>query len=158
MARKPRLLPEQSDPLQVAVDLVGRYREAMNAGASREMDSLRATDFLLDFVYGDAFQSQPLSGDDTREFWPAWFRAFPDGEFESTRTIAAETVVVVQWTFSGTHQAELGAPILNPTLAPTDRIVCFRGVSVYDIENGMMSRETTYLDLATVMVELGVTL
>jgi hypothetical protein len=32
----------------------------------------------------------------------------------------------------------------------------FRGVSVYDIDEGLIQLETTYMDLATVMVELGV--
>jgi predicted ester cyclase len=99
-----------------------------------------------------------MSGEDTRSFWPAWFKAFPDGEFEATRTIAAEKVVVVQWTFFGTHLGALGKPIIEPEAASTGRIVCFRGVSIYDVKSCRIRRETTYLDQATVLVEIGVTL
>ena len=151
-------VPEtQTDPIQEAIDLVGGYMQAMNIRNSDAMDALRSPDFYLDFVYDDAFQNQPLSGAATRDFWPAWFQAFPDGEFEVSRTIVAESVVVVQWTFSGTQTGDLGDPVSNPPLRSTGRIACFRGVSIYDVEQGLISRETTYLDLATVMVELGVT-
>ncbi len=34
----------------------------------------------------------------------------------------------------------------------------FRGVSIYDIGDGLIQRETSYMDLATIMVELGVEL
>ncbi len=146
------------DSVAGSIDLVAAYQEAMNARSSAQMDSLRSPDFELDFVYGDAFQEKPMSGEATRSFWPVWFRAFPDGEFEPTRTIAAEKVVVVQWTFSGTHLGALGKPIIEPEVASTGRIVCFRGVSFYDIEAGRIRRETTYLDQATVLVELGATL
>ncbi len=149
---------KQEDDLQNSIDLVGQYVAAMNIRESAVMDALRSPDFELDFVYGDAFQTRPLSGEGTILFWPTWFKAFPDGEFEPTRTIAGEQVIVVQWTFSGTHKQTLGEPIMTPDLSATDRIVCFRGVSLYDIKGGLITRETTYLDLATIMVELGVTL
>ena len=148
----------QVDDLQNSIDLVGKYTAAMNTRESAIMDRLRSPDFELDFVYGDVFQTQPLSGEGTERFWPTWFNAFPDGEFEPTRTIAGEQVIVVQWTFSGTHKQTLGEPIMTPDLPATNRIVCFRGVSIYDINGGLITRETTYLDLATIMVEMGVTL
>jgi hypothetical protein len=34
----------------------------------------------------------------------------------------------------------------------------FRGVSIYDISAGLIQRETAYMDLATIMVELEVDL
>ena len=38
----------------------------------------------------------------------------------------------------------------------TREATCFRGVSVYEIAAGLIQRETTYLDLATLLVELEV--
>ena len=77
-------------------------------------------------------------------------------DYEVTRTIAADDVVVTQWIFTGTHTEQLGPPIFDPPVAPTSRTVMFRGVSIYDIEEGLIQRETSYMDLATIMVELGV--
>jgi hypothetical protein len=77
-------------------------------------------------------------------------------DYEVTRTIAAETVVVVQWTFTGTHQGTLGTPVLDPPLPPTGRTIRLRGVSVYDLQDLLLQRETMYIDLATLWVEMGV--
>jgi steroid delta-isomerase-like uncharacterized protein len=79
-------------------------------------------------------------------------------DYEVTRTIAAETVVVTQWTFTGTHTQPLGAPVFDPPVEPSGRTICLRGVAIYDIQDGAIQRETAYIDLATLMVELGVEL
>lgn len=72
-----------------------------------------------------------------------------------TRTIAAEEVVVTQWVFSGTHEAAIDAPIFDPPLEATGKTISIRGVSFYDIKDGLIERETLYIDLATLIVELG---
>ena len=118
----------------------------------------RSADFALDFVYGDAFEDCPLSDEDTKRFWPAWFTAFSDSDYEVTRTIAADKVVVTQWIFTGTNTGPLGPPILQQRLERTGKTIRIRGVSVYDIRDGAIQRETAYIDLATVMVELGLEL
>ena len=43
-------------------------------------------------------------------------------------------------------------------MPPTGKTIRIRGVSVYDLDGGLIQRETLYLDLATLLVELGVTL
>ena len=42
--------------------------------------------------------------------------------------------------------------------SPGGKTVRLRGISVYDIGEGLVRRETAYIDLATLMVELGVEL
>jgi len=129
---------------------------ALAAGDTERMNALRTPDFELDFVYGDASASGPLSSEETKQFWPAWLVGFPEKDYEVTRTIAAEDVVVTQWVFTGTHSQPLGAPIFEQSVAPSGRTVMFRGVSIYDVRDGLIQRETAYMDLATIMVELGV--
>ncbi len=75
-----------------------------------------------------------------------------------TRTIAAKDVVATQWTFTGTNSEPLGPPNFEQLFAPPGRTVMFRGVSIYDIDDGLIQRETSYMDLVTIMVELGVEL
>ena len=147
---------EKTDPSTTALELVAAYTAALAAGDAGQMAELRAPDFVLDWVHGDVFENQPLSGEKTDRFWPSWLAGFPEMDYEVTRTIAAETVVVVQWIFTGIHTATLAPPIFDPPLAPTGRVIRFRGISVYDVERGLIQNETTYLDLATLMVELGV--
>ena len=44
-----------------ALDLVSKYVAALASGDSERMNALRSQDFVLDFVYSDAFESGPLS-------------------------------------------------------------------------------------------------
>lgn len=138
-----------------AFDVVADYVAALAQRDHTQMDRLRTADFVLDFVYADAFQTQPLSDEQTRDFWPAWFAGFPEMDFAVTRSIAAPTVVVVQWTFTGTHTGTLHPPIFEKQRPATGRTVRFRGVSLYDVQEGLIQRETAYVDLATLLVELG---
>lgn len=139
-------------------DVVADYIEALTQRDTTQMDTLRAPDFVLDFVHADAFEDRPLTDEQTRQFWPAWFVGFPEMDFKVTRAIAASEVVVVQWTFTGTHTGSLGPPIFECPREATGRTVQFRGVSVYDVQDGLIQRETAYMDLATLFVELAVDL
>ena len=173
-------MPENT-PASLAI--IGKYTAAIMARDSDTMQALRAENFVLDWVHADAFEDQPLTREQTDQFWPAWFQGFTQVDYEVTRTIAAETVVVIQWTFTGTHDGPLGPPLFEKPLDHTGKTIRLRGISVYDLETGggiggtmhrtptddhdptdhrettaRISRETMYIDLATLYVELGVTL
>ena len=139
-----------------ALEVVSEYAGALSVRDSERMNVLRSPDFVLDFVNGDATEDRPLSIEQTKEFWPSWFRAFPEMDLEVTRTIAAEEVVVTQWIFTGTNSGSLDPPVFDDPIEPTGRTIRLRGVSIYDVSDGLLQRETMYFDLATLMVELGV--
>ena len=141
-----------------ALDVVAEYTAALMARDAERMKTLRTSDFVLDWVYADAFDDAPSSAEETHAFWPSWFKGFPEMDYEVTRTIAAETVVVTRWTFAGTNDGPPGPPAFGERMEPSGRTIQFRGVSIYDVRDGLIQRETTYMDLATLMVELGVTL
>lgn len=140
-----------------ALDVASEYVAAMKARDFPRMDRLRADDFVLDFVHNDAAGGAPMSAEDTREFWPVWFAGFPgEYDYEVTRTIAAEDAVVTQWTFTGDNTGPVEPPIIvEEKLEPTGRTIRLRGVSVYDISDGLITRETLYIDYATLLVEFG---
>jgi steroid delta-isomerase-like uncharacterized protein len=139
-----------------SLNLIANYFAALQQRDNDAMQSLRSLDFVLDWVHGDAFANQPLTKTETNQFWPGWFAAFNEMDYEVTRTIAAEEVVVAQWIFTGTQSGPLGAPVFDPVLKPTGKTIRMRGVSVFDIQEGMIQKETMYIDLATLWVELGV--
>ena len=145
-------------PTLSSLEITSQYVAALAAGDTERMNALRTPEFELDFVYGDASASGPLTSEETKQFWPSWLVGFPEMDYEVTRTIAAEEVVVMQWVFTGTHNEPLGPPIFEPPVPPSGRTIMFRGVSIYDLRARLISRETTYMDLATLMVELGVEL
>jgi predicted ester cyclase len=141
-----------------SLEAVSGYVSALAAGDSEGMDAFRAPDYLLDLVQRDAFEQGSLSHQETRAFWPSWFASFPDMDYQVTRTIAADAVVVTQWVFMGTNIGPLTAPVFGRDLEPTGRTIRLRGVSIYDVHEGLVRHETLYLDLATLFVELGVSL
>jgi steroid delta-isomerase-like uncharacterized protein len=141
-----------------SLEVVAEYLTALVAGDSQGMDAFRAADYVLDLVQRDAFEQGALSHEETRAFWPSWFASFPEMDYQVTRTIAAETVVVSQWVFMGTNSGPLTAPVFGRDTEATGKTIRFRGVSIYDVQEGLIVRETLYMDLATLFVELGVTL
>jgi predicted ester cyclase len=141
-----------------ALDVVSQYLVALAARDSQGMDTFRGTDYVLDLVQRDAFEQGALSHQEAQAFWSSWFASFPDMDYQVTRTIAAETVVMTQWVFMGTNSGYLTASVFGREIEPTGRTIRFRGVSVYDVQGGLIQRETLYMDLATLFVELGVTL
>jgi steroid delta-isomerase-like uncharacterized protein len=141
-----------------SLEVVAGYLAALAEGDSEAMDACRAGDCVLDLVQGDAFEQEALTHEETRAFWPSWFASFPEMDYQVIRTIAAETVVVSQWVFTGTNSGPLTAPVFGQDMAATGKTVRLRGASVFDVEDGAIQRETLYMDLATLIVELGVTL
>ena len=139
-----------------ALDVTSAYVAALAARDSAGMDALRSPDFTLDFVHGDASEASPLSAEETRQFWSAWFVAFPELDYEVTRTIAAAHVIVMQWTFTGQNSGPLPPLPLDDGGRALGRTIRLRGISVYDVSDGSIQRETAYIDMATLMVELGV--
>jgi steroid delta-isomerase-like uncharacterized protein len=136
--------------------LITQYITALRARDNAAMQDLRSPDFILDWVHNDAAANPPTTHDVADQFWSVWFSAFPEMDYEVTRTIAAEDVVVTQWVFTGTQAGPLGPPIFDPPLEQTGKTIRLRGISVYDIQAGFITKETMYIDLATFWVELGV--
>ena len=102
-----------------ALELTSRYVAALAARDTDEMNALRTPDFELDFVYGDASESGPLSSEETKQFWPSWLAGFPEMDYEVVRTIAANDVVVTQWVFTGTHSETIGPPVFDTPIPPS---------------------------------------
>jgi len=144
-------------PVLPSVALITQYTTALCARDNAAMQSLRSPDFELDWVHNDAVANPPGTREVANQFWSVWFSAFPEMDYEVTRTIAADDLVVVQWVFTGTQAGPLGPPVFDPPLERAGKTIRLRGISVYDIQAGFITKETMYIDLATLWVELGVT-
>lgn len=129
--------------------------DALTARDVETMRSCRTEDYVLDWVYGDAFQDRPDTEEESAAFFTAWLEGFGEVDYEVKRTIAGDEVVVTEWVFTGTHTGSLGPPVLETPLDPTGRTIQFRGVTIYEVSGGLVRRETVYMDLATLLVELG---
>lgn len=148
------------NPVQGNIDslkIINQYVEALADSNFQAMSALRSEDCVLDLVTQDAFGAEPLNCSETTDFWKSWFEAFPEMDYQVTRTIAAENVVVTQWTFTGTNSGPI-PPILDSQSGPTGKTIRLRGASIYDLSGGLIQRETNYMDLGTLLVELGIQL
>ena len=139
-----------------SLDLISSYVAAIQGRDDGKMGRMRSAEFVLDLVAGDAFDDSQRTESEARQFWPAWFSAFSEMDYQVTRTIVTETVVVTEWRFMGTNSGTLDSDIFGKEVPATRKTVQFRGVSIYEIKDGLITRETLYMDLATLWVELGV--
>lgn len=151
----------QEDPAQETdrtLSIVTEYLCAISDADIERMGVLQTEDFVLDFVHRDAFAEEPFRNDEAIAFWNAWFKAFPEMDIQVTRTIVANPLVVTEWIFTGTQAGLLGPPIFENNVPPTGKTIRFRGVSIYELNLGQIKCLQMYLDMATVLVELGTTL
>lgn len=146
------------DGTTAALEVISQYVESFAAGDARGVDALHSPGFPLDFVHLDAYEGRVLSAEQAKDLWAFLFNAFPEMDYRVTRTITAETVVVTERTFVGTHAGPLGPPVLPRPVEPTGRTIRFRGLSIYEVQAGLIQKEKSYLDFATFVVELGVEL
>jgi len=141
-----------------AFEIVSKHVAAMAAQDFDTMKSLHAVDYMVDWVYSDAYENPPSTAEESNQFFPAWFGGFEEMDYEVKRTLAADEIVVTEWVFTGTHTGPLGPPVFEERLEPTGKTIQFRGVTIYDVKDGLIQNETIYMDLATLIVELGVDL
>lgn len=86
-----------------------------------------------------------------RTFHTTLWRAFPDFNYETSRTISDGNTVVLECVFKGTHKDDLmGIPATN-------RQIALPLAFVVDFVNGKVGKWKTYLDTGTLMRQLGKT-
>jgi steroid delta-isomerase-like uncharacterized protein len=91
----------------------------------------------------------PTNKDGMRAFHTSLWTAFPDFNYDVTRTLSQGDTVVAECTFKGTHKADLmGIPA-------TERTVALPLAFLVDFANGKIQKWTTYLDTGTLMRQLG---
>ena len=140
-----------------ALNIVTQYASAIIARDTESMHALRSKDCVTDWVHEDAFMYRPDTAEEATDRYRALFNAIPDLDLEVKRTIAAEEVVVQEWTITGTNTGPIVPPLLrNDSAEATGNSISLRGISVFDIKDGLIIRETVYVDNATWAVELGV--
>ncbi len=78
------------------------------------------------------------------------FAAIPDWRFETRSAHATADRVVWEWTFSGTYTGRFeGLP------PGTGQPVSFRGLSLYELRDGLIARKVFYTDDLTLLEQLG---
>lgn len=79
-----------------------------------------------------------------------FIRGFPDLHWTIEDTIAEKEKIVVEWTFSGTHQGEFMG------VAPTHKKVSVGGITIHHIAHGKIMDSDVIWDTWGMMQQLGV--
>ena len=133
----------------MTTDLAGyaeTINEAMNSQDIERMLRLYSPECIAD----DVGQSSQLRGHaGLRNLLDMYWRAFPDLRFAIMDTVIQDSRLVMVWMAEGTHQG------LIMNIPPTGRRVRVRGVSIMNVEAGLITRGQSIWDMAGMLRHMG---
>ena len=126
------------------------YADAINqAWNSHDMEKVLSF-YSPDYVAEDVGQAFLVRGQDgVRAMLETYWQAFPDLEFTVIDAVVQDSRVAIVWMAEGTHQGT----IMN--IPPTGHRVAVRGVSIIDVEDGLIVRGQYIWDLAGMLRHMG---
>ena len=131
LAGPSRLQAQEATPPATGSAILEAYGEAWSSGDAARVAALYTEQAVREDVpTGTVSRGRAEIG----AFAMGLFEADADVRLDVTDGFAGETWAVVEWTFSGTRQETGGA-------------LTFRGASVLELEDGLISRESDYYDL-----------
>ena len=127
-------------------DIAREYTGAFN---DRNFD--RARDLMhSDYTYTGPDGQEQRGPDAGVAVLKMWANGFPDGRIDIQNIKESGDTVVVEFTGRGTHRGDLMG------MAPTGKQVNIPVCNVMELRDGKVYREREYMDMATVMAQLGV--
>ena len=135
---------------QEPAELIAIANAADDALNAHDMDQLSSY-WTDDIVYNYGPLPAPFEGKGAaRAFFDSLLVGFPDFGTTEGRILAADNIVVVEHSTTGTHQGTwMGIPPTgNATVAPH--------IDIFEFEGDKVKRMSSYLDAAGVMIQLGV--
>jgi steroid delta-isomerase-like uncharacterized protein len=126
------------------------YAEAINeAWNSHDIEKVIRF-YSPDYIGDDVGQPSPLRGHDAmRTMLENYWRAFPDLKFNVIRALVDGSRIAILWIGEGTHQ---GA-IMN--IPPTGHRVQVRGVSIIEVQDGLVVSGQYIWDMAGMLRHMG---
>ena len=129
---------------------LARYAETINAAwNSHDLENVLRY-YAPDYIGEDVGQASPLRGGEAmRTMLKNYWRAFPDLKFKVISTLVDGSRIAILWIGEGTHQGT----IMN--IPPTGHRVQVRGVSIIEVENGLIVRGQYIWDMAGMLRHMG---
>lgn len=146
------MTPITANDNDAMVRLVRRYGDAWNSHDLDAIMSMHTRDTVFQLHLLDAPEITGL--DAVREAFAGFLALWPDIHFGSERLHIGDGFFVHHCTVTGTLAAPLpfGSLVAQPTGSP----IGFTGVDVITVEDGLVRRKDTYLDIAAAQQRLGV--
>jgi steroid delta-isomerase-like uncharacterized protein len=102
------------------------------------------------YIGDDVGQASPLHGHaDLRALLKVYWSAFPDLRFVCKDCLIQDSRLVAVWVAQGTHQGT----ILN--IPPTGHRVEVKGMSIIDVQDGLIVRAQSIWDMAGMLRHMG---
>ena len=106
--------------------------------------------YAPDCVSDDVGQASQLRGrEGLRLMLEMYWKAFPDLRFKITDTLVHDSRMAIAWMAEGTHVGT----IMN--IPPTGHQVEVRGMSIVDVQDGMVVRAQYLWDMAGMLRDMG---
>lgn len=107
------------------------------------------------FVYEEFGTQRRLKGiDDVLAAWRGWATAIPDSKATVNNEYVSGNTVVFELTWSGTHTGPLQTP--RGVIAPTGKTINLPACQVVEIAGDKTKAVRHYFDMATLLLQLGV--
>lgn len=132
-----------SSDLATYADIIN---QAWNSHNMEQVLSFYSPQYVAEDV-GQAFLLRGHEG--VRAMLETYWQAFPDLEFTVMDAVVQDSRLAIVWMAEGTHQGT----IMN--IPPTGHRVAVRGVSILDIEEGLIVRGQYIWDLAGMLRHMG---
>ena len=123
--------------------IVQEFAKAFNA---RDVNGLLAC-FTEHASYTDNFFGEHRGRDELRAMFERMFREGRDYLWQMDTIVEAPTSAAAEWTFSYV--------VTDAVPRSTGRKVRFRGMSVFELQNGRVARYREYFDTGVALVQLG---
>ena len=120
--------------------------QAWNSHDMEKVIGFYSSEYIAEDV-GQAFLLRGPEG--VRTMLENYWQAFPDLEFTIMDTVVQNSRLVIVWMAEGTHQGT----IMN--IPATGHRVAVRGVSILDVEDGLVVRGQYIWDLAGMLRNMG---
>ena len=129
-----------------ALETLHAFEEASKAGDLDKADTYLADSYELDSVASGVHLKGKAA---VRAFIDRVVDVFPDLKFEGKSAIVSGNKLIWEYVMSGTQKKEYrGMPA-------TGKSFSLRCCSIMEFEEGLFTRETSYMDVATMMRQLG---
>jgi steroid delta-isomerase-like uncharacterized protein len=135
---------------QELIDVANAPTYAFN---ENDWDRVRET-LTEDFVYDEVCTNRLAKGvDNVIELWKGWRVAFPDIRGTITNAFGGDGKVVKELRWRGTHTGPL--PLPDGEISATGKSIDIRSCEVWTIEDGKGKIQVHYIDMMTLMQQLG---
>jgi len=142
----------QSSSTEGGVTMAEATKICSTYNAARNTTNLDLLDQIMDeeVVTHDVFTFEPMTNlEQLKLFYLGMHAAFSDFYLETDEILVSGNQIVAIWTMAATQTGTFGY------LPPSNKDITAHGVTVYDVENGKVTRMRTYFDRLAPYQEMG---